>query len=98
MTEIKNKLPAVIKIGGLDIAVVEVDQLASNRGSFGEFSFMEQKIMLDPALPTNKKMATFVHELLEALNGYLELDMPHEKLSVLAFSLHQILHDNQLEF
>lgn len=91
-------IPNSLKIGGLTVTVKEKSSLASNRDKFGEYSFMEQKITIDQSLPDSKKTETLLHEILEALNGYLELGIPHDKLTVLGFSLHQVLSDNKLKF
>lgn len=91
-------LPRVIKIGGLEILVEESTSLASNRDRFGEYSFIEQKITIDKSIPHGKKMETLIHEILEAINVYLELGLPHDKLTVLGFMLYQVLKDNEIEF
>lgn len=91
-------IPNSLKIGGLTVVVEQSKMLASSRDKFGEYSFMEQKITIDQALPESKKAATLLHEILEALNGYLGLEMPHDKLTVLGFALHQVLSDNKLQF
>lgn len=91
-------IPKLIKVGGLEIVVEESATLASNRDRFGEYSFMEQKITIDRNIPDSKKMETLMHEILEAINGYLELGLPHDKLTVLGFTLYQVFKDNQIGF
>lgn len=91
-------IPAFLKIGGLEVSVEQSTSLAVARDKFGEYSFMEQKITLDSNLPESKKTETLMHEILEALNGYLQLEMPHDKLSALSFALHQVMRENKLEF
>lgn len=90
-------LPANIKIGGLTIAVKQVCHLASDRDRYGEYSPMKQVISIDESLPKDKKMETLMHEILEALDGYLSLGLEHDKLTALSFVLHQVLKDNRLE-
>lgn len=91
-------IPKLLKIGGLTVVVEQSRMLASSRDKFGEYSFMEQKITIDQFLSDDKKAATLLHEILEALNGYFELDISHAKLTVLGFALYQVLSDNELQF
>ena len=91
-------IPNNIKIGGLTIKVEERNNLASNRDKFGEFSFMEQKIIIDESLPQDKKEETLLHEIIEALNGYYSLNLEHDVITTLGFGLHQVLKDNKLHF
>lgn len=91
-------IPDSLKIGGLTIKVEQVNNLASNRDKFGEFSFIEQKITIDGSLPEDKKEETLLHEIIEALNGYYSLNLEHDKISVLGFALHQVLKENKLHF
>ena len=92
------EIPFEIKIGGLRVTVIEAPLMASERGHAGEFSFMRQEIRIDPSLPEGKKKETLVHEIVEAINAYCELDLPHDKITVMAFALHQVLTDNKIRF
>lgn len=91
-------IPKKIKIGGLDISVEQVPGLAANRDRYGEYSFMEQKITIDQSLPECKKAETLVHEILEAINGYLSLNLSHESITILGFIIFQVIRDNDLNF
>lgn len=91
-------VPDRIKIGGLELQVEQVPGLAANRDRFGEFSSMEQKISIDASLPQSKKEETLLHEIMEALNNCYELELEHEKITILGFALYQVLKDNKLYF
>lgn len=92
------KIPAEIKIGALRATVKEVPLMISERGHGGEYSFATQELRIDPSVPEGKKTEILLHEIVEAIDGYYELDLPHDKITVLAFALHQVLTDNTIEF
>lgn len=92
------KIPSEIKIGALRVAVKEVPLLISERGHGGECSFMMQEIRLDPTVPEDKKTEVLLHEIIEAIDGYYDMGLPHYQISTLAFALHQVLADNKLTF
>ena len=92
------KIPNELKIGALRVPVKETPLLISDRGRGGEYSFVMQELRIDPSAPEGKKTEILLHEIVEAINGYYELDLPHDKITVLAFALHQVLADNKIEF
>lgn len=91
-------IPNQVKLGGLILKVELVDNLASNRDRFGEFSPLEQVIRIDRILPEDKREETLLHEIIEALNCYYYLDMPHHAIQALSVGLHQAIKDNKLHF
>jgi hypothetical protein len=91
-------IPAKLKVGGLELHIEQVSGLAANRDRFGEFSAMEQRVSIDISLPQGKKEETLMHEIIEALNSYYELELEHDKITTLGFALYQVLKDNKLHF
>lgn len=81
------KIPSSLKVGAHTIKVrtVTLDKC-------GEFNREKQTIFLADWLPETQREATFIHELLHALNN--ELD--HALLDSLAEQLYQVMRDNRL--
>ncbi len=88
-------LPEKVKIGGL-IFDVNYDSIAADRDVFGEISFMQQKITIDSGIKPDKQEETLIHEIVEAINSSYAIGLEHDKLTVLAYALHQVLKDNDI--
>lgn len=56
------------------------------------------RIELSPIEPESRTAETFLHEIFEALNCHLELDLQHHTISSLSEGLFQVLRDNKLDF
>jgi len=53
-----------------------------------------QVIVIDPLLCKQEQESTLLHEILEVLNGHLELSLCHQTISSLEVGLYQVLKDN----
>lgn len=91
------RIPDKVKIGGLTLKV-QFKPIAADRDNFGEISFINQTITIDPDVPPDKQEDTLVHEILEAINGYYGIGLEHGKLLVMGRVLYQVLKDNKLNF
>lgn len=86
-----------IKIGGYQVSIEESDKILANESRIGEYSPFEQKITLATGLTEQQKNETLIHEILEAINDFYELNLDHdEQLCKLSVVIHQILTDNDL--
>ena len=89
-------LPKQIKIGGLIIAVKEVDGLLSDYERFGEYSPRELQIRVENDVAQDRKELTLLHEIIEVLIAQNEIEIEHSDLTTLANGLYQVLSDNSL--
>jgi len=90
-------IPDKLKIGGLTLDVV-YKKIVADRNNFGEMSFMNQTITIDPDIKQDKREDTFLHEILEAINHYYCIGLEHDNLTVLGRVLYQVLRDNEIDF
>lgn len=51
-------------------------------------------INLDRGLDKSLKAATLIHEIIEQINFINELDLEHHKITTLANSLYEVIHEN----
>ena len=90
------RIPKKLKIGGHVFTVHLVSEKAgygiNTENEQGACNFGSCEIYLDKNQAQTQLEATFLHEILHAING--ELD--HELLTSLAEQLYQVLHDNRL--
>lgn len=64
-----DALPAVIRVGAFDIAIMKFARNSHDRArNFGQFSAIEQKIHIDPDMASPFRLVdTFIHEVLHAI-------------------------------
>lgn len=93
-----NKIPNKINILGKEFTILVrnreldgIDQLASARDS-------TQSIWIEKECHHQVQEEALLHEILEMFNTLCELNLPHEKLSILGVLLYQVLSDNKLSF
>ena len=89
-------IPKEIKIGGFKVIVNLVDNLISDRDSYGEYSPRTQEIRIDKTNTRQLQEETFLHEVMEAITSIYAIDITHKDLSIIATVLHQIITDNKL--
>ena len=76
-------LPSRIKIGGLDIDVVFSD-LETN---YGFYRHERSEIQISQNLSNAQKYATFIHEVIEAMNMIYDIDLKHHQICLLETAL-----------
>ena len=91
-------IPKYLKIGGKQITVkfVPVGDLGSALARWEPTTYTI-KIENNPKWPREKTEEAFLHEIIEAVDSFYELDLPHIKINLLGEVLYQIFKDNQLE-
>ena len=85
-------IPKTFQIGGHTITVIngeEKYELRSNQ-RYGEFNSTKHEIRIGDILPTQRE-ETYVHEVIEAISGIYNLDIPHPVINQLGIALHQAL-------
>lgn len=91
--------PDTIKVLGHNYAVVyDPKLLAKSNGNPGEVNYFLNEIVLSDEVPDSSRNETLIHEILEVLNNRLQLEIPHNTITVLSEGLYQTLRDNGLQF
>lgn len=62
-------------------------------GAMGRCDVALQIIRIDANLPADQARSTMLHEIIEALNHALEMDLPHGVICQLEAGLYQVLVD-----
>jgi hypothetical protein len=88
------KITNKVKIGGVTFKVEYKRNLTVGTGAYGQLHPSRQKIIIDKNLEREMQEGSFIHEIIEAINGMYELDLEHWKISVLDAALYQIIKDN----
>jgi len=88
------KIPSILKIGGYDVKI----DYDNSTIQFGQFDPQKLSITLFSLNSSQNMSSTLIHEIIEALNYIYELDLPHDKITVLANGMFQVLKDNKLVF
>lgn len=89
-------IPSKIKIGGFIIKVKEAKDLLVERDHLGEYHPKYQVIYIDEDHTDQQKEETFIHELFEAIDSIYNIQLNHDKLTLLATVFHQVLKDNDI--
>jgi len=84
------QIPKKIKIGGHILTV----RFSEDIGNMGEWHSAKQIIKLYKDNCQSQHEETLLHEIVEAINGLYEFNLPHDKIQILGAVLHQIIKDN----
>ncbi len=87
----------MIKILGYNYSITQTD-LVDSMNTFGRHHAQLQHIQLAKDLCIQQTESTILHEILEALNYYLDLNIPHQSLMSLESTLYQTLTENEVDF
>lgn len=91
------KIPASIRIGGHDVEIKKICE--PNFHDYGDYNRWFSLIRLNTDGVKESKMAeTFLHEIIEAINGKNELKMEHHVIMTLSEDLFAIIRNNKLDF
>jgi len=93
-----TELPASLNILGHDYSVTLRENMARDSDRMGQCSSNRLAIEIDPSLPAQNQESVLIHEILEAIDFLLELDLPHVMISQIGTALYQVLKDNNLQF
>lgn len=89
-------IPKKIKIQGQEFEIKFKKEIESGNMNCGSTLPYKNIIWIDSELPKAQQEATLIHEILEVLNQYFELNLEHNKISTLENGLYQALNDNNL--
>lgn len=87
----ERRLIGVLPVGAYVVSVYLVPGLRDADNTLGEFDSKEHTIVLDETLEGVELMDTFFHEVMEAINYYADLDMPHSHIQVCGLLMGQML-------
>ncbi len=88
------QIPERIKIGGHWYRVEWKKNLYRDHDAAGMSNANKLTIDLDPTGEPSHIDEIFWHEIIEQINYRFELNLPHDKISILGAVLHQIVTDN----
>ena len=66
-------------------------------GAFGELRQGKQEIVIAAGLPPQQTTSTVLHEIIEALNYHLALDLGHGTIMALEAGLYQVRTENGVD-
>lgn len=66
-------------------------------GAMGRFYARQQRIEIASNMAPDGQLSTMLHEVLEALNYHLALNLPHAKIMALEAGLYQVLSENGVD-
>lgn len=89
------KIPKKINVLGLAYNISEQEDVSSGT-ALGLCQFAKQQIILEKKQCQEQKEATLIHEILEAINNQLELELPHKTICSLETGIYQVLKENKL--
>lgn len=81
-----------MKILGNEITVVRDPFM--KLGKWGEYDYGNQTIKICGDAPMAIQDSAILHEVLEAVNGMLELELEHKVIAQLEAALYQVFSDN----
>ena len=82
-----------IRIAGLSYRL-EYKSTAELEGSWGSCDSRRQVICVCADIHPEQQRRTLIHEVIEALNYLLELQLPHPTITALEHGLHEVMADN----
>lgn len=93
-----TKLPNNIRILGNTYKVIYQSESKTGNVNFGSHGGMYRTIWINTTLSHQCQESTFLHEIIEAINFHLNLELRHKTINQLEAALYQVLKDNKLEF
>jgi len=91
-------IPEKLKIFGHDYVVMMHDQDEVGNYHLGTHIHRSTEILINRSQSKTQMESTLIHEIIEALNVYQELNLKHDQVVRLETGLYQVLKDNKLDF
>lgn len=92
------KIPDKVVVLGLTYPIKYEEDLLEKESHWGETRFIKQEIAFDKSCSTERLIHTFMHEVIEAINERLDINLRHHQINLLEYGLTQFLKDNQIDF
>jgi len=87
-------IPERVKIGGHIYNCKVNDKITRDTGRLGNSCGNALEIKIDSTIPQQNQQSTLLHEILEQINYRYELDLEHDKITILETALYQVMQDN----
>lgn len=84
-----------IKLFGHEIQIDIDETLERRTGAYGQFSVNTLSMTLDGQVPQSIRLATVIHESVEAINYFNELNLQHNVISAISTGIFELLADNK---
>lgn len=91
-------IPSSVKILGHEYKVVLSNRLFASDSKEGNCDTGQNIITIDSNFAESHIGETFLHEILEAIDSRMELELEHRKICALSETLFQILKENRIRF
>lgn len=85
-----------IKILGHEYEVKYSTELSDINGTPAQINFSKLVIRIDTTYKKSRQEEHLIHEIFEALNYHLELELPHKTITSLSEGLYGVLKDNKM--
>ena len=92
------KIPKSMSILGNTYEVQLEDSFREGKEEMGSTCVTLQKITINNKCCKEQQASTLLHEIIEALNYHLDLDLEHKTMMGLEAGLIQVIKDNKLRF
>ena len=90
-------IPKKIKILGHQYSVISDDAyIVNSGGNTGKSNSYTNQIYVCGSLPESAQSEVLIHEIIEAINYRLELNLEHPAICALGEVLNQVLQDNRI--
>lgn len=89
-------IPDKIKILGYDYTIKMIDLNETEK--FGNLDMNTLTIRLNENKAQSQIDSTLLHEIIEAINFHLGLELKHYQINALEAGLYQVLKDNNINF
>ena len=91
------KIPSEIKVSGHIFKVCQVEY--SEVGASGNVNMATQTITIrNGDIPEDKAAETLLHEIIEIITTYFDIDLSHQSLTTISEIIFQTIRDNDLDF
>ncbi len=90
------KIPQTLKIGGINYQVIVEPIKMHGASNCGSCNNAVAVITINSEDNNQIQETTLIHEIIEAINGNYDLQLPHQTIATLETSLYQVLMDNRL--
>ena len=87
-------IPQKIKIGGFNIPIEISKDLMIHENKYGNYNTVNHIITISEQASQDQKNNTLCHEIIEGIDSIYDLKLPHDKITIIAAVLHQVLNDN----
>lgn len=88
------EIPKKVKIGSHIYECKYDDKLSRDSNRMGNSCGNSLEMTIDPTLPRQNQESTLLHEILEQIDYRYELNLEHDKITVLETALYQVIKDN----